>query len=258
VYLAFDDIRTRYPQISRALFFVDKDIDDIIGKPWPSDPRIFTTDVYSIENYAAVKECIEGYIRNYMKFKGVEIEISTIISKFVEEQSRFHRLILPIMAWIVLTRRMGFSVNLNDINLAELFEVKECTICRIPKRKTLSYLMKVTQTKKECSWRALRQTAAELKRLSPKLYIRGKFEAWWFVVFVASAYQSLLKVAKESRGSVSVTLPITNGNFIPVLAEMTPPVPRLSTFAEFHFRDMVPSNPEPAVRSVRRLWWHHH
>src|SRR5690349_18681648 len=50
VYEAFDQITGRIPDIRNVLFFVDKDVDDILGIPWTTDPRIFVTDVYSIEN----------------------------------------------------------------------------------------------------------------------------------------------------------------------------------------------------------------
>jgi hypothetical protein len=47
----FSQITTRIPGVKGALFFIDKDLDDILGRPWPTDPRIFVTDVYSVENY---------------------------------------------------------------------------------------------------------------------------------------------------------------------------------------------------------------
>src|SRR5205823_5790279 len=50
VYETYRKIIDRFPECRRVVFFVDKDLDDITGEPWPVDPRIYVTDVYSIEN----------------------------------------------------------------------------------------------------------------------------------------------------------------------------------------------------------------
>ena len=255
VYNAFKEILTRYPDIIRTLFLVDKDVDDIIGRSWSSDPRIFTTDVYSIENYVAVKECIEKHFQDHIKIRRVEIDTSLIVNKFKEEQLRFYQMVTPLMAWIVAMRRRGHTVNLNDVNLSELFEVRDCITQRKRGRNAIKYLERVTQVKTGCDWRALRATTYELSRLQPKAYVRGKFDAWWFVAFIADAYRMLDKIARDGGGSSSQTVTITNSNVIQLLAPSAPAVPALANFAQFHcgaggsFRQVPPQ-----ITKKRRLW----
>jgi Protein of unknown function (DUF4435) len=255
VYSAFREILGRYPDVKRALFFVDKDVDDIIGKPWPSDPRIFTTDVYSIENYVAVTECLEKHLLDHVKLRRVDIDTNLLIERFAEQQARFHRMATPIMAWIVAMRRKGHSVNLNDVNMAELFEIRDCTVYRRRERNTINYLERVTQVKSACDWRVLRATTSELLRLRPKAYIRGKFEAWWFVAFVADAYRSLADIARQGGGSSSQTLQVSTSNLIQVFAGSAPPVPALTNFAQFHCGRGMSTTLEPTKAVNKKRWW---
>lgn len=255
VYAAFREILHRYPDIKRTMFFVDKDVDDIIGKSWPTDPRIFTTEVYSIENYIAVTECLEKHFQDHVKLRKVEIDTNIVVEKFAEEQARFYRMVTPIMAWIVAMRRKGKVVNLNGVNLAELFEIRDCTIYRKRRRNTISYLRRVTQAESTCDWRVLRATTFELLRLQPKTYIRGKFDAWWFVNFIADAYRSLSNIALQGGGSSSQAIQVSTNNLIQVLVASAPTVPALTAFAQFHCGSGMDSKSERTHVLSGKRWW---
>src|SRR5579872_5037245 len=55
---ALEDVEAAYPAIKRALFFVDKDFDDILGITLPVTERLYCTDYYSIENHLVGEQAI--------------------------------------------------------------------------------------------------------------------------------------------------------------------------------------------------------
>ena len=130
VYEAFDGITQRNPAIRGVLFFVDKDVDDILGKPWPTDPRIFVTDVYSIENYLVSRDSFIRFCQEAVRLGDVGFQLhSPLLDRFDEQLSRFQRLIIPLMAWVVTMRREGQRPILTNINLGEFFEIDvECSV----------------------------------------------------------------------------------------------------------------------------------
>src|SRR5882672_6397787 len=85
VYDAFKAITGRHPNCRGVLFFVDKDIDDIIGEPWPTDPRIYVTDVYSIENYLVCREALRRVIDDLINVRKVAFDMTVSLDHFDRE-----------------------------------------------------------------------------------------------------------------------------------------------------------------------------
>ncbi len=247
VYEVYQAILSRFPRCDRALFFVDKDVDDIIGKTWPADPRIFVTDTYSIENYVICPEAVRKYFRDFVKVRRVDIDMDLILNQFHRQAIRFHSMVLPIMAWIVVMRRSGNHVNLNNVDLGRLFVIRDGEIARLPRRRTMEYLQRVTQTENvRCDWRSVRATCRELRRFVPKKYVRGKFEAWWFLSFINKVCEDIKRIAAEENGSFSPTVQLQQGAFIQLLGPAAPPPPVLETFLSFHLARHVTSQESEA------------
>lgn len=237
VYDVCAKVIARYPGCRRVLFFVDKDVDDIIGKPWPMDPRVFVTDSYSIENYLVTREAVSRYFSDYVKIRRVEIALPPMLDEFDRQLAVFHRVAAPVMAWIVVMRRAGNRVVLNDMNMGELCKLYDGGIARRIGCTGHSYLQRVSQTVVASNiWRDVRKTTLELLRLDPKRYVRGKFEGWWFVQFIKKAVQQFAEVAKEGGGTVTISVALNDKNFIQLLAGAVPPPPSLVSCLDFHLK----------------------
>jgi hypothetical protein len=79
------------------------------------------------------------------------------------------------------------------------------------------------------------QTARELKRLSPKRIIRGKFEAWFFVEFWKHLIRQMRALAIEAQGNLNVRIQLERSNFVAVLSGRLE-IPRsLDLFLGQHF-----------------------
>jgi hypothetical protein len=234
---AYEDITARYPTCHRVLFFLDKDLDDIVSATWPSDPRIFTTEFYSIENYIVNKDALQRYFKDFVKVRRIEIELETILVNFDDGLRTFQRLMLPVMAWIVVAKRSGARVHLQDINPGEMFHVTAERTSRKPKRGATAYLCRVCQAGAHIVlWPMLRRAATELSRLPAKAYIRGKFEAWWFVEFGQRVLEALKHVVEEGGGSIRVSAQLHPNTFIQLLAAGVPTPAPLEKFLSFHTR----------------------
>lgn len=251
---AYEDIIKRYPRCERVLFFLDKDVDDIVGAPWPSDPRIFTTECYSIENYIVSRDSLSRYFKDYMKIRRVDVDLEAVLVHFDDGLKTFHRLMLPVMAWIVVAKRSGARVNLHDVNLGELFQVSDEGTSRRPHCRAIAYLSRVCQTQAAVAfWKLLRRTVAELSRLPTKSYVRGKFEAWWFIEFGQRILEGVIRVVQEGGGSVRVTAPLHSGTFIQLLASGIPTPPPLDKFLSFHTQRQANAAADPSKEASGML-----
>lgn len=250
VYELFEAVVTRYPDIREALFFVDKDVDDILGEPWPTDPRIFVTDVYSVENYLVSQVAFERLYRDSVKLRRVEFPSHKIADQFQRQLAVFHSLTIPLMAWIVVVRRSGRRPNLSDVNLGELFRFSaDCSIHAKSAGRS-RYMEHVTGTQGlAVQLRSLLQTARELRRMPAKRTVRGKFEAWFFVEFWKNLVGGLRALAKEVNGDVAVSVQLERSNIVQVLAGRVDAPVSLGRFLTLH---LSASEAPPVAQEVSR------
>jgi hypothetical protein len=236
VYETFAKVLDRFPRCRYVLFFVDKDVDDILGVPWPVDPRIHVTDCYAVENYFASQKVVERFFMDFVKIRRVDVSFDIALLEFTRQLEEFRRLILPIMGWIVTKRRAGNRPNLNDINPGEFLCFSASRIAKRDGIKALDYLEKVTQAQhRPGEWGQIRRTCRELRRLEPKRYVRGKFDAWFLLGFIRQTLEILGEIVRDAGGSISIGVQLTELNFIPVLIRGVPTPPSLESFLEFHF-----------------------
>ena len=235
VYKAYSDVVSRYPTCTRTLFFVDKDVDDIIGRQWPTDPRIFVTQVYSIENYIVCREAMRRYFDDFVKLRRLDISLNPALDRFEQELAIFQNLMRPIMAWIVFIRRSGYTPNLNNINLGDLYRVDDAGVKRRREVNRFQYIKTMTQVKdSKPVWRQVRSICFELKRMPSKRFVRGKFEAWFFVSAGTRIADGLRKVSTESGASVGFSAQLTPSSFIQLLSAAVPAPTELAAFLRFH------------------------
>jgi hypothetical protein len=258
VFEAFQEITKRVRSVRSVLFFVDKDLDDILGVPWPTDPRIFTTDVYSVENYLVSRSTLESLLRGAVRLRDVNFDESIILRQFEDQLDRFQRLMLPVMAWIITVRRAGARLTLADVSLTDICHISAGCEVRAVKGGRLKALQKSEESEKSGSiFRRMTHAARELRRLPPKRILRGKFEAWFFVEFWRRLVQRLADLAAETGGKATIKIKLEHSNFVPLLSAYVA-VPRsLEMFLEAHFPRTESSPIEPLVPKqwTIGLWW---
>jgi hypothetical protein len=246
VVAAFEEITRRVPDAKLVLFFVDKDLEDVLGVPWPTDPRIFVTDVYSIENYGVTREVFLRFFRASVRLTDINFDEAPIADKFEAQLIKFHKRVMSMMAWIVVARRARRRPNVNNINVSEVLQFVDQELQpRIGIRHR--YLERACGvTLPAGSLRLVLQAARELSQMPPKRVVRGKFEAWFFVEFWVRLIETLRQVAVEGGGKIAFRLNVTAATFVPVLASFVDTPRSLDLFLRAHL------SPQTILSAVRR------
>jgi hypothetical protein len=247
VFEAFEQITARKPAVQAVLFFVDKDLDDILGTPWPTDPRIFVTDVYSIENYLVTRDVLAAVYQDTVRLAGIDFDDQTVLDQFDRQLERFHDFMLVVMAWIVTTRRNGDKPNLNNLDFADLFESMEnCDLKR--KRLRLTTLGRKTGVKPGSVFRRVSSVTKELARLDPKRFMRGKFEALFFLEFWRQLTKQLRDLAAEAGGKATIRPSLERSTLVATLTPYVAEPRSLRLFLEAHFPLDVEPTTDPGPK----------
>jgi len=252
----FVEITRRTPDIRLALFFVDKDLDDVLGTPWPTDPRIFTTDVYSIENYVVNSDALTKLYRDHVRPKGIAFNDAEIAEDFDKQLVVFHRRMLCVMGWILVLRRAGQRPNLSNLDLSVLYRVLPGGRLRPIRGTRLRELTRITGVPPQprCGSR-VRDAVRELARMPAKRIVRGKFEAWFFVQYWRALTEYLRKLSVESGGRVQVKLSVTGSTLVPALTPYTVTPRALELFLRSHLRLTPPSGSAEHQDRRGMPWW---
>jgi len=198
--------KVRNPQVDylHCLFFVDKDLSDILGEPNPSSEDTFCTDTYSIENYFVTKTALSVVWNQLWGLNDNHPHWPTVQQQFTDTLSRFHRIMAPLMAWIVISRQNAKRLNLNNVELAQLLEFDDDLM---PRRRPGStrQLESSTGCSLEGKTIELLRECRRLRNIEPKKFLRGKFELWFFAKFIRSVFEFGRTWQHKPSGEVSPT-----------------------------------------------------
>lgn len=167
------------------LFLVDKDLDDIVASETDqSEPDIYTTKTYSIENEFVNRSMVEDVCIEILGMSpGPAIE--DVLNRFSNELLRFHRAATILMAWIVSARNSGFRPQLNNLRIGQFLRVTdELRLVHVkPLRADLARQLNVPES--TITFKEAARLARKLWRTyEPKAYVRGKFEIWFLSTFI--------------------------------------------------------------------------
>jgi hypothetical protein len=223
-------LKADYPDARIPLFFVDKDLDELLG-PHPSSDSLFVTDVYSIENYID-NWAIVQWLEENLHTTGVRFKYEIIVRLLIQRCESFQRSLLPVMAWVLSHRRCESRPNLGDIDLSQVFTLNANGFMR--RRDTtaalIKYLDRVAQVKtSETILSEFRSCAQLLKRLEPKVWVRGKFLVWFWVQFVREMERALMALAKE-EGKAKARTQIDASGFV---GHLVPKIREPATLTSF-------------------------
>ena len=249
----FREIVKRLPTVKRALFFVDKDLDDVVGTPWPTDPRIYVTDLYSVENYLVTPDVFRRLLRDGLRLKGVGIDDETLVQHFEGALTEFQKHMVSIMAWILVARRLNRSPLMGNIRLESLCEVSE--ECHVRPRMGVRMKHLSRQTRVDLPTGAgarIRDAIKELDRLPRKRVIRGKFEAWFMTAYWRHLVRDMERMAREQGGACSSRISVQETTLVLVLSPYADDPESLEHFLDAHLGDTV----DVGEAAARQGWPH--
>lgn len=185
----FNKINPQFKEDSRAQFFVDKDLDDILGRQALRAINLFETRTYSFENYLVCSKSLEIV---WVDAFGLQLQNSIfplVEQKFVAAYKSFVDTIRPLMAWAIECRKNKSKINLNAIDHRHFKK-----LCFIDDDLNLSLppncreiFLKLTGTENvNIDAHSLQETETKLASLCPDTYLRGKYALYFFTSFCNS------------------------------------------------------------------------
>jgi hypothetical protein len=222
VYRAFDLV-AKDPRDAETLFFVDKDLSDLLGETYRASPEIFVTTWYSVENYLVTRDLLKRAIRDLIRINGIVVDTDSILDHFENQLERFHGMMRVPTAWALYHLEAGRRPIINNINLSYLLtfnedgELVKQSVGRA--RRRLAYLDRTCDVSTPTgSSPRIREISRTLEALPSKQWLRGKFEAWFFIKYLEMAVKNLRTVAREAGGNATMRTAIHEANFVEVLA----------------------------------------
>jgi hypothetical protein len=184
----------RFPK-QRVVFFVDRDLSDLIPEKLPSDINIYVTDKYSIENSISNRGTCRRMLSEVFGFSNVSHdEMDRVCDKFETELEKYFVAMVPTMAQILFWRRSAENANLNNINIGKMMSVQDGTLVfdesSVAETDRTEYIHKsvgiVFDQKIDIS-----TEQAEFGKVSAyRNFVRGKYVLWFMVEFCKSIHRS--------------------------------------------------------------------
>lgn len=205
----------------RALFFVDKDHEDLINAPSIKDINFFITKYYSIENYLVNETILHRTLRELISINDQDM-ILQISSKFELQLQKFIELIDVITSWILYHKKKGLEVKLLKVKMQQIFYFNDnLEIKRYKKpqsKKILNYLDEKTGINTpNNAWKEIISILRNLKTINYKIHLRGKFEIWFFVNFIEKLVEGLNNDIPEKNRRYKIKSSLSISNAVAIL-----------------------------------------
>jgi uncharacterized protein DUF4435 len=185
---------TRFPQ-KRIAFFVDRDMSAFLRDALNAHDNLYVTDQYSIDCEIVTWHAFERTLYEVMGLTDVSpTEAQTIKILFENNLARFRESMCPIMAQILLWRRMGAEVSLNKIQPKELFVFNAGCLNLKASYASPSDRIDYSASMVNAPPSQLAEIcAAESEFRSnqgPEKFTRGKYLVWFFAAMVNEIHQN--------------------------------------------------------------------
>lgn len=215
VYAVCESVAT-HPGYRQSLFFVDKDLADLMNESYPLFERMFVTSFYSVENYLVRDDLFVRLCRDFIQCKGVVCNHDAVGDIFSAALAKFYALILPLMAWIVAVRRKGQSPNLRNIRLQTLFGLdSDLKPRKVMNRNRIAHLCTMCGiTPIRGMAKDVREVLADLKARNPKQVVRGHFEGWFLVIYFKAFFERVKTEAENIGGTAAMLPSVEHTNFV--------------------------------------------
>lgn len=179
-----------------TLFFVDKDLSDILEEEYPEHEDIYVTDLYSIENYLISSEMLRVTLDDVFNFYEKPFDqFDAIIDQFEQQLEEFHRLMHQITRWVIYCKLEGEEQGLSNVRPENLFVIIDgprVELNGISENELFDHLEQLTSITAPDNFDEVSRPIQErLAERNPKEFIRGKDEYWFFVEFIHRVQEHL-------------------------------------------------------------------
>lgn len=232
-----------YPK-KRICFFVDRDLSEFIERIRHSGENLYVTDNYSIENEAMNIRTMKRILVDVFGVIGLKpMEMIQIQNLFESNLRIFSEAMVPVMAQIILWRRAGVKVSLNNIQPKDFFIFKQGRIELGPSFASPGNRVKHAASSVKAPVAVEHEIAnaeAEFRaKQGLKKYIRGKYLIWFFVYCAKAIHEAIPSLCTEYRKPPKIHLQLGVENGIMVVAPRVRCPTSLRAFLERNYNAYI-------------------
>lgn len=235
----------RFPK-KRICFFVDRDLSEFLGGETHNSDNLYVSDKYSIENDIVNFGTMERVLEEVLNITGLSAsETATVQTLFEANLRLFSNEMVPVMAQILLWRRAGANVSLDNIDVKAFFDFNQgqiglnasfaAAIDRV--RHSASRVSSPVDTAPQ-----LAAAESEFRAQSgAEKYVRGKYLFWFFVQCAIEIHKAIGSFAAKHRTPPKVRLPLGVGNAMAIIGPRARCPSTLKLFLGLNYRDYIQS-----------------
>lgn len=226
-----DEIKLGGYSLNSCLFFVDRDYDDFLGTQVALDEFTYITDNYSIENDIATLEAAVVMMEDVLRISRADPDFLKIEKMLIEAYRDFHIEARSLVAWILAAKEEKCSPNLRNTvglkNIVTLVGVKP----KITSKGFLEFKKKVIVNNKKPSFKRILNWRRRLDLSQAKLWIRGKYDLWFFHSSLISALDEI-NTQRKTNGARPISVPaiVKEGKMFEILGGRIPAPKSLQEF----------------------------
>lgn len=173
------DIASGGYDLKSCLFFIDRDYDTYLACQDEPDEQTYITDYYSIENCLVSNEAVDIILVDVIGMSHADPDFEKIKSSVARTRARSAKLLLPWMAWCLASKSKNEKPNFNNANLGKIVKVTASGDLTLEKR-AFQMFRKSIKVDTQVSRSELVSWCRHIQGDDVKLWMRGKFELWFF------------------------------------------------------------------------------
>ncbi|MBM9488007.1 DUF4435 domain-containing protein [Pseudomonas sp. ICBG1301] len=226
-----DDIKANGYNVDTCLFFVDRDYDDFLGTQVTLDENTYITDQYSVENDISTIVAARILMADVLRISQADPDFAKIEATFTDAYRAFHLEVRALIGWILAAKEEKCSPNLRNTtglkNIVTLVGVKP----ELTKNGFIEFKRKVVVNGKLPSIPAILRWTRRLDLGTAGLWIRGKYDIWFFHSIILAALEEVNLRRKAAGGrAISIPASLREGRFFEVLGARVPVPTSLQAF----------------------------
>lgn len=221
--------------ISRCLFFVDRDHDDFTNTQIEKDTQTYITDFYSIESSLATRETVEILLADIIGLAKTQSQFKMSLQAFDISRRTFFIALRPIMAWVIAGRIDRQELNLNNVDLSKVV-IRNHSGHFKRRREGFAYFTKQVGASSYRPKRDLyRRVMHMMHECDMRLWMRGKYELWFFVTEMRAQISPIVGKPLNSGRKIKCPQGLVHNAAIEFLSGQIPIPESASEFLDAHF-----------------------
>jgi hypothetical protein len=228
-----DSIKSDGYDIDKCLFFIDRDFDDFLGTQATVDTHTYITDGYSIENDISTLEGVKIILMDILRISRADPCFQKIENDLENGFQLFYNEIRPLIAWILAAKNLGCAPNLrNTAGLKNIVTISSAKP-KITKTGFSEFKKKVVVNGRLPSMQETLKWRRQLEIKSAKLWVRGKYEIWFFQTALLSSINEA-NLQRKAVGGRAIRIPssLRDGNIFEILGGRLSSPLSLKTFLQ--------------------------